>query len=71
VGDPDADRRRAVRGWGELRCLGAHSNLADPRRRAFRSDFARSIKRADRLQPALLVVAIVSTAGFAISAAAL
>jgi Domain of unknown function (DUF1772) len=35
---------------------------------AFRSDFARSIKRADQLQPALLVVTIVSTAGFAIDA---
>jgi hypothetical protein len=34
----------------------------------FQPDFARSINRADRLQPALLVATIVSTVGFAISA---
>jgi hypothetical protein len=40
----------------------------NPRRRGLNPDFARSIRRADRLQPALLVATIVSTPGFAISA---
>jgi Domain of unknown function (DUF1772) len=34
----------------------------------FRSDFANAIHKADRVQPALLVVAIVATVGFAVSA---
>ena len=34
----------------------------------FRSDFADAIHKADRIQPALLVAAIVATIGFAISA---
>jgi hypothetical protein len=37
----------------------------------FKSDVARSIRRADRQQPALLLATIVSTVGFAISACGL
>jgi hypothetical protein len=33
----------------------------------FQPDFARSIRRADRLQPALLIATIVSTAGLAVT----
>jgi hypothetical protein len=36
----------------------------------FQPDFADSIRRADRLQPALLVVCLVSTIGFALVAVA-
>jgi hypothetical protein len=35
----------------------------------FRSDFADAIHKADRIQPALLIAAIVASVGFAISAA--
>ena len=34
----------------------------------FRTAFAHTLRRVDRLQPALLVVCLVSTAGFAVSA---
>ncbi|HET6921485.1 MAG TPA: hypothetical protein VFI46_18775 [Jiangellaceae bacterium] len=34
----------------------------------FRVDFAHTLQRMDRLQPALLVVCLVSTIGFAVSA---
>lgn len=35
---------------------------------AFRTTFARTVRRADRLQPALVVIWLVSTVGYAISA---
>lgn len=34
----------------------------------FRTDFAHTLRRMDRLQPALLLVCLVSSAGFAVSA---
>jgi hypothetical protein len=69
VGDRDAEQQRALRRRRALDRAGACSRLARGDLRDFRTAFAHTLRRVDRLQPALLVICLVSTIGFALSAA--
>jgi hypothetical protein len=65
VGNPYVDRRRALRRSCGLDRLGAHPREADLP--DFQIAFAHTLRRVDPLQPALLVVSLISTIGFALS----
>jgi hypothetical protein len=67
----DGERRRSVRGRRGHLCLVARPDLADEPTAAFVDDFARTLSRTDKVQPTLLIVAIVASVGVVVTHAGL